>query len=156
MSTAKKTLYATIGVGEKAIETTRSLSSRLGELPTQLRRTGSIRELPKAAASLGTESTKRVRNLVQTSAKRTEELLGGARKQATSQFEDLAKRGEKLVVSIRRSQKTKTAAEKTKTAKTRVKSAAKATTTAVEATVDAVSNAVDRVEQHTDPAEALA
>jgi hypothetical protein len=156
MSTAKKTLYATIGAGEKAIERTRSLSSRIGELPTQLRRTGSIRELPKTAASLRTQGTKRVTSLLHTSRKRTESLITSGRKQAVREFDDLAKRGEKLVGSIRRSQKTKTAVEKTQTAGRRVKSASKAVSEAASATATAVETAVERVEKHTDPNEATA
>jgi hypothetical protein len=173
MSTARKTLYATIGAGEKALERTRSLSSRLAELPTQLR-PGSIKELPKAAASLRTEGTKRVtsivksgrtrtdklvRNggeLVKTSRTRTEELLTQARKQATREFDDLAKRGEKLIGSIRRSQKTKDATQKAKTAKTRVKTASKAVADAASAAAEAAGVVVDRVETQTDPSEATA
>lgn len=155
MSTAKKTLYATIGAGEKAIERTRKVSSRIGGLRTQLR-PGTIGELPKAAASLRTQGTKRVTSLLDTSRKRTESLITAGRKQATREFEDLAKRGEKLVGSIRRSQKTKTAVEKTKSAGRRVKSASKAVSDAASATATAVGTAVDRVESHTDPNEATA
>jgi hypothetical protein len=156
MSTAKKTLFATIGAGEKAIERTRAISSRIGELPTQLRRTGSLRGLPKAAASLRTQGTKRVTSFLHTGRVRTEQLVASSRKQAVREFDDLATRGEKLVRTIRRSQKTKTAVEKTKTAARRTKSATKAASEAASATAAAVESAAQRVESHTDPNEATA
>lgn len=155
MSTAKKTLFATIGAGEKAIERTRAISSRLAELPTQFR-SGTIKDLPRVASSLRTEGTKRVTVLVRSGRDRTSDLITQARKQTTREFDDLAKRGEKLVGSIRRSTKTKAAAEKTKAAKSRVKSASKAIGDAASAAAEAAATVVDRVEKQTDPTEATA
>jgi hypothetical protein len=156
MSTAKKTLYATIGAGELAIEKTRDLSSRLIELPAQLGRRGSLRDLPKLASSIRTEAPKRVSSLVssgtdvlKTGTSKTQELVSQARRRSNQQYQELAKRGEKLYGAIKRSQPTKKAATQAKTAKSKVKAATTSVEKSASATVDAVVNAVEKVEEAT-------
>ncbi|MFN2642703.1 MAG: hypothetical protein ABR548_12580 [Actinomycetota bacterium] len=156
MSTAKKTLYATIGAGELAIEKTRDLSSRLIELPAQLGRRGSLRELPKLASSIRTEAPKRVSAIVtggtdvlKSGTSKTQELVAEARKRSTKQYQELAKRGEKLYGSIKRSQPTKQAASQGKSAKSKVKAASTSVAKAKTAATDAVVSAAEKVEEAT-------
>ena len=156
MSTAKKTLYATIGAGELAIEKTRDLTSRLIEPPAQLGRKGSLSDLPKLAASIRTEAPKRAGALVssgtgllKTGTARTQGLVAGARKRSSTQYQQLAKRGEKLYGSIKRAAPTQKATAQAKTAKSKVKAASTSVTKAAHATADAVVNAAEKVDQVT-------
>ncbi len=152
MSTAKKTLNATIGAGGLAIEKTRDLTARIRELPSQVR-SGSIREV---AASVLSETTKRASaigrtgsDFLRTVPAKTKELVVEARKRSTKEFDDLAKRGEKLVGTIKRSQPTKKAASQAKAAKSKVKAATTSVAKAADATTDAVVSAVEKVEEAT-------
>lgn len=149
MSTAKKTLYATIGVGELAVTKTRDLTARLRDLPSQFGNSGSIREV---AASIRTESSKRagsIGDIIRTVPERTQELVTGTRKRSAKEFDQLAKRGEKLFGTIKRAAPTKRAASQAKSAKSKVKAASTSVAKAAEATTDAVVSAVGKVEEAT-------
>lgn len=146
MSTAKKTLYATIGAGEVALAKAREFSSRLVEIPS---RAGSLRDLPKAAASIGTEGSKRATSLLRTGTTRVQELATETRKRSAKEYAELAERGEKLVGTIRRSAPAKRAAEQTKAAKSKVKAASTSVAKAAHTQVEAVSSAAEKIEEAT-------
>ena len=148
MSTAKKTLYATIGVGELAISKTREVTARLRELPSQLS-SGSIREVASSVRSTGTKRVSEIGDRLRTVPAKTQELVTETRKRSVKELDQLAERGEKLVSTIKRSQPAKKATAQTKSAKSKVKAASTSVAKAVEATTDAVVEAVDKVEEAT-------
>jgi hypothetical protein len=148
MSTAKKTLNATIGAGGLAIEKTRDLTARIRELPSQVR-SGSIREVAASVRSEGTKIAKAGTDIIRTVPAKTKELVTEARKRSSKEFDVLAKRGEKLVGTIKRSQPTKAATAQAKSAKSKVKAAATSVAKAAGATTDAVVAAAEKVEEAT-------
>jgi hypothetical protein len=144
MSTAKKALYAAVGAGDLTLERAKSLPKRVTELPTQIRSTD-IRSLPSKAAELPTEARDRVTSFYKTASTRLDKVTGKARKRATKQFNDLAKRGEKLVKRISKSGPTKRAIEQTKAARSRVKAAATSVRKAAKADATAARAAAETV-----------
>ncbi len=73
------------------------------------------------------------------------DFLAKRRKQAEKNYREYAKRGEKIVTSIRRSAPVKRASEQTRTARSRVKGAATSVRKAVEANAEAVQSAAKKV-----------
>ena len=73
------------------------------------------------------------------------DFLAKRRKQAAKDYREAAKRGEKIVTSIRRSAPVKRASEQTKTARSRVKGAATSVRKAATANVEAVQSAAKKV-----------
>jgi hypothetical protein len=94
--------------------------------------------VPLGAGQLFVEKTKTLSGKAFTLAKRR-------RKVAVRTYEDLAKRGEKLVKSIRTSAATKRAVDQTKTARSRVRAAATSVRKAVNETAGATKSAAKKV-----------
>jgi len=107
--------YATVGAGEAAVKLIRSIDRVRAEAPKQVRTLG----------------------------KETPERLRGLRDQAGQEFDGLAKRGRKLVHSIRTSSATRDALDQVRTARSRVKAAGTSVTRAAGETATAVDKAGD-------------
>src|SRR5918996_5903483 len=104
MSTAKKALYVAVGAGDLALERAKGLPKRVTSLPTQIKDSaGEIRNLPKKAASLPKDGRERVTKVYKTASTRFDKVTTKPRKRATKTYNDLSKRGERLVKRISKS-----------------------------------------------------
>jgi len=161
MITAKKTINAAVGAGSLALEKARELPSQIAHLPQTLRSSEitiapikidskrikqlqsqfDVRDLPKTAKALGQTGVDTAKGLVEDA----RDLQTRTSKRATKLYNELAKRGEKVVKRVKGSAATKKATTRTKTAKSQVKAAA--TSVQEAATADVVTNAVDKASE---------
>jgi phage-related protein len=144
MTQAKKALYVTVGAGEAAIARVKSLPSQANEVRRRLT-DGSLRELPSAALDGVKAAPGKVTEVFSGVTEKVGHLTGGVTKRATKNFNNYAKRGEKLVKKITKSASARRASEKTRSAKSRTKAAATSIRSAVEADVEAVKHAAETV-----------
>lgn len=160
MITAKKTINAAVGVGSLALEKARQVPQQITQLPTTLRSRDitiapikidatkirkfqqqlDVRDLPKTARTLGQSGVDTAKGFLDDAKK----LQKRTSKRAEKLYNDLSKRGEKVVKKVRGSAATKRATTRTKTAKSQVKAASTSVQKAASAGVDAVVDAADK------------
>jgi len=161
MITAKKTLNAAVGVGSLALEKARQVPQQITQLPSTLRSRDitiapikidtkrirrfqqqlDVRDLPKTARTLGQSGVDTAKGFVDDAV----QMRKRASKRAEKLYNDLSKRGEKVVKRVRGSAATKRATTRTKTAKSQVKAATTSVQKAASAGVEAVADAADKV-----------
>lgn len=146
MTQARKALYATVGATEAALAGVKSLPKQASEIRGRLNgRAGSLRDLPKTAIDAAKDAPTTIAGFFSNATDRFRSLTKGPTKRATKTYNDLAKRGEKLVKKISKSAPTRRAAAQTKSAKSRTKAAATSIAKAVEADVAAAAKAAETV-----------
>lgn len=120
--------YATVGLGDTAVE--------------------SLRQLPGKAVALRNEAPKKVRSLTEDAPRDLKDLTAKAkvfRTQAERELDAYAARGRKVVQAIRRSSSTQKALEQSRIARSQVKAATTSLRKAVTQGATAVDDAADKV-----------
>ena len=113
--TAKKTLFAAVGVGSTALDRAKELPERITSLPSTL--TSRVTEFPgrvqDRVSSLRSNGSIRVTEFP----KQAQKLSTETRKKATKAYKDFSKKGEKVVKQLQKSRTKKRKRPSTRTSR---------------------------------------